>query len=161
MCVGDGSAERMQQWTAVLWELIQATYAPEAYIYRQDLLTRVLPTVVSRVGSVGVTPGQTLSRELQRLRDLGLLTFHGRGCYSYPRPVILLTPDNSSHGEAAVVRVLTELSVVYEREKRFTSLRGTYGGKPGGYLRFDFYIVAPRRAVIEFDGEQHDRAVEW
>lgn len=42
---------------------------------RQELCDAELDMIVSETGSVGITPHQTLSRELQQLRDAGVLEF--------------------------------------------------------------------------------------
>lgn len=42
---------------------------------RQDLTGAELDRIVTETGSVGKTPQQTLSRELQQLRDKGVLEF--------------------------------------------------------------------------------------
>ncbi len=48
---------------------------------RAELLAQELPQIVTETGSQGATPEQTLSRELQALRDAGLLIFAGGGVY--------------------------------------------------------------------------------
>ena len=42
---------------------------------RQALIDSQLDAIVADTGSAGATPHQTLSRELQQLRDIGLLEF--------------------------------------------------------------------------------------
>ena len=49
---------------------------------RQALIDAELPRIVEETGSEGLTPESTLSRELQQLRDRGVLEFvDDRGCY--------------------------------------------------------------------------------
>lgn len=49
---------------------------------RQDLIDAELGWIVSETGSEGATPQMTLSRELQQLRDAGVLEFvDDRGTY--------------------------------------------------------------------------------
>jgi len=49
---------------------------------RQDLIDAELDRIVSETGSEGATPHMTLSRELQQLRDSGVLEFvDDRGTY--------------------------------------------------------------------------------
>jgi putative restriction endonuclease len=48
---------------------------------RQALIDLELERVVTETGSTGVTPQQTLSRELQHLRNVGVLEFLGEGSY--------------------------------------------------------------------------------
>jgi putative restriction endonuclease len=50
---------------------------------RGDFIEGELDNIVADTGSAGVTPHQTLSRELQQLRDLGLLEFVGQGVYRW------------------------------------------------------------------------------
>jgi putative restriction endonuclease len=42
---------------------------------RQDLMDAELNRIISETGSEGATPQMTLSRELQQLRDAGVLEF--------------------------------------------------------------------------------------
>lgn len=49
---------------------------------RQELSDAELNLIVSETGSEGATPHQTLSRELQQLRDAGVIEFvDDRGTY--------------------------------------------------------------------------------
>ncbi len=49
---------------------------------RQALIDAELDRIISETGSEGVTPERTLSRELQQLRDAGVLAFvDDRGTY--------------------------------------------------------------------------------
>jgi putative restriction endonuclease len=49
---------------------------------RQELQDSEMSRIVSETGSEGATPQQTLSRELQQLRDAGVLEFvDDRGTY--------------------------------------------------------------------------------
>ena len=50
---------------------------------RQALIDGEMDAIVVDTGSAGATPWQTLSRELQELRDKGLLEFVGAGIYRY------------------------------------------------------------------------------
>lgn len=49
---------------------------------RQDLIDAELPRIVTETASQGATPEMTLSRELQQLRDRGIVEFvDDRGSY--------------------------------------------------------------------------------
>ena len=48
---------------------------------RQALIESELKQIINETGSVGATPDMTLSRELQQLRDAGVLKFVNRGTY--------------------------------------------------------------------------------
>jgi putative restriction endonuclease len=50
---------------------------------RQALIDSEMPAILAATGSSGATPWQTLSRELQELRDRGRLEFVGTGVYRY------------------------------------------------------------------------------
>jgi len=50
---------------------------------RQALIDGEMDAILATTGSAGATPWQTLSRELQQLRDRGLLEFVGTGVYRY------------------------------------------------------------------------------
>lgn len=53
---------------------------------RQELIEGQLAWIVSETGSEGKTPHQTLSRELQQLRDAGSLAFlDDKGAYRLVR----------------------------------------------------------------------------
>jgi hypothetical protein len=52
---------------------------------RQELIEEELTQVTAEVGSVGVTPAQTMSRVLQELRDEGDITFESPGVYKLIR----------------------------------------------------------------------------
>ena len=48
---------------------------------RKDLLAAIKPLLPSNLGEVSKTPDQTVSRTLQELRDMGILSFEGNGQY--------------------------------------------------------------------------------
>lgn len=50
---------------------------------REALIEAELNSIIAAAGSTGATPYQTLSRELQQLRDSGLLEFAGAGSYRW------------------------------------------------------------------------------
>ncbi len=53
---------------------------------RQELIDGELDTIIGDTGSKGATPDMTLSRELQQLRDAGVLEFiDDRGTYRLMR----------------------------------------------------------------------------
>jgi hypothetical protein len=57
-------------------------------VTRQELIRRELSRIIAETQSEGGTPGQTLSRELQMLRDAGLVEFWGNGSYRLTRTVV-------------------------------------------------------------------------
>lgn len=68
------------KWRKAVWEAVQRR-ARDGYITRSELIEHELDWIVTEVGSKGKTPHQTLSRELQELRDTGVLIFDGEGRY--------------------------------------------------------------------------------
>jgi hypothetical protein len=101
----------------------------------------------------------TLSATLQKLRDYGIIRFHGKGKYELRNSNfyhIIYDDLNGSLGEKLTCIALHTLGITYEREKRFSDL------KYKGYLRFDFYFIHNNiRHAIEFDGALHDTSVEF
>ncbi|WP_442583913.1 AAA family ATPase [Mesorhizobium sp. ASY16-5R] len=54
----------------------------DAHFSRQEMIEEELGDIVTEVGSIGVTPEQTLSRELQELAEAGVISFvDSRGSY--------------------------------------------------------------------------------
>lgn len=68
-------------WKQAVWSAVQRLAAERGAITRQQLIDAELSTIVALVGSAGTTPAQTMSRELQALRDDGVLIFDGNGRY--------------------------------------------------------------------------------
>jgi hypothetical protein len=69
-------------WREAVWQAVQREAArTRGVITRQKLLKNELANMRAATGSVGKTPDQTLSRELQELREAGLLLFDGKGVY--------------------------------------------------------------------------------
>lgn len=54
---------------------------PSGIITLHELTERELPQIIKDTNSRGKTPAQTLQRELQELRDLGVIEFLDRGRY--------------------------------------------------------------------------------
>lgn len=73
-----------RDWSEVVEEAVRrhVTSTGSAEFTRQELSDYELDRIVSETGSEGKTPQQTLSRELQQLRDAGVLEFiDDRGSY--------------------------------------------------------------------------------
>lgn len=64
-------------WTNAVLAAVQreAAKADDFSFTRAALLENQLDQIVADVGSLGKTPEQTMSRELQQLRDAGLIRF--------------------------------------------------------------------------------------
>ena len=69
------------RWRQTVWDAVQRR-ALNGEVTRAELIEFELDRIVAQAGSKGVTPHQTLSRELQELRDSGVLIFDGKGHYS-------------------------------------------------------------------------------
>lgn len=76
-----------RSWTEAVINAVERHVARtgSATFTRQDLVEAELDAIVKAVGSVGQTPHQTLSRELQQLRDAGALEFSATGTYTWLR----------------------------------------------------------------------------
>lgn len=64
-------------WTESVEEAVRRLVAREgdAVFTRQDLIFSELERIVAETGSRGLTPEMTLNRELQEMRDRGVLEF--------------------------------------------------------------------------------------
>lgn len=91
-------------------------------------------------GSTGATPWQTLSRELQQLRDSGLLEFVGQGVYRYA-------------GQPAAASIGGSTKGVF-----VTGTHSIYGDQPKDFYRFPSRnLLAARRVVGEWIVYQEPR----
>jgi putative restriction endonuclease len=73
-----------RDWSEVVEEAVRryVDTTGEASFTRQELIDAELDRIVNETGSEGATPNMTLSRELQQLRDVGVLEFvDDRGTY--------------------------------------------------------------------------------
>ena len=66
-----------RDWSEVVEEAVRrhVDSTGDAVFTRQELIDAELDRIVSETSSEGATPHMTLSRELQQLRDAGLLEF--------------------------------------------------------------------------------------
>lgn len=80
----------MGSWTQAVESAVRRHIAKtgSTIFTRQSLIDAELDAIVSDVGSVGITPHQTLSRELQQLREVGLLEFLDPGTYRWIGPKV-------------------------------------------------------------------------
>ncbi|MCW2395410.1 MULTISPECIES: HNH endonuclease [unclassified Sphingobium] len=78
-------AKVTRSWSEAVAEAVKRHVAAtgSSTFTRQELMDSQLDAIVSDTGSAGATPQQTLSRELQHLRDLRLLDFLGYGIYRW------------------------------------------------------------------------------
>jgi putative restriction endonuclease len=97
---------------------------------RQALIDGEMDAIVAETGSSGATPWQTLSRELQELRDRGLLEFVGVGVYRYAGLPAADAPVGATKGVFV------------------TGSHSTYGDQPKDFYRFPSnYLPAAQRMV--------------
>lgn len=82
---------------------------------RQALMEAELDAIVADTGSAGATPHQTLSRELQALRDAGLLEFVDQGTYRFLAPPQAPMQQGSNKG----VFVIGSHSIYKDEPERF------------------------------------------
>lgn len=119
-------------WTdAVLSAVRRHVYRTGSTIFsRQALIDGEMGSIVAATGSLGSTPWQTLSRELQDLRDRGLLEFVGTGVYRYAGLPAAQSPTSATKG----VFITGDHSV--------------YGDVPKDFYRFPSgYLAAAQRMV--------------
>ena len=66
-----------RDWSEVVEEAVRRHVdgTGDAVFTRQELIDGELDRVTSETGSQGMTPERTLSRELQQMRDAGLIEF--------------------------------------------------------------------------------------
>lgn len=100
-----------------------------------------------------------MSRVLQQLRDYGFIEFISKGKYRLLRKDIefaLWKSKKMSKGEKLVARILDQFGILYKTETIHSDL------KYKGFLRFDFEINRNgRKFVIEVDGIQHERPIDF
>ena len=82
---------------------------------RQALIESELDAIVAETGSAGATPYQTLSRELQQLRDAGAIEFVGQGVYRWLGPQSAVMRQGLSKG----VFVVGSHSIYDDEPERF------------------------------------------
>ncbi len=73
-----------RDWSEVVEEAVrrQVDSTGDPVFTRQELQDSEMNRIISATGSEGAAPQQTLSRELQQLRDAGMLEFvDDRGTY--------------------------------------------------------------------------------
>mgnify|MGYP005839594789 CR=1 FL=1 len=69
-------------WREAVWQAVQREAARTRGVFtRQGLLANELANIRAATGTVGKTPEQTISRELQALRNGGVILFDGKGVY--------------------------------------------------------------------------------
>lgn len=84
-----------QTWKQAVWDAVQRQAGKSGQVTRQQLIDTELANIVAAVGSGGVTPAQTMSRELQALRDDGVLIFDGSGRYRLTSGLTGLTAEEA------------------------------------------------------------------
>lgn len=82
---------------------------------RQSLIDAELDAIVADTGSAGSTPHQTLSRELQQLRDAGIIAFVDQGAYRW----IGSASDQLRQGHNKGVFVVGSHSIYQDEPERF------------------------------------------
>lgn len=127
-------------------------------VRRSDLLSGYLPEMIDETGSVGKTPEQTVSREIQNLRDTGIIAMDpkNKGTYKVIKNLadIDRTKKNASKGEVLMEGILNKFNISYVSQfvdQRIKNIRP---------LPFDFLAkISGKSVLIEFDGEDHYQIV--
>ena len=152
-------------WPKAVYEAILLEADQKTNIFsRKNLIKNQLQNIIKNTQTKGLTPDQTMSHVLQRLRNLGLIKFNNKGIYQLTNRIIsgmFITKNKMSQGEKLVKQILDELinegmEIKYLQEAKHSDL------KYKSYLRFDFEIeYKSRKFVIEVDGIQHDKPIEF
>lgn len=112
-----GSRVANMSWSVAVMDaarrLVARTGSP--LFTRQDLIDSELSAIVAATGSAGATPHQTLSRELQQLRDRGVIQFVGEGTYRWIDGLIEVDQPGYSKG----VFVVGSHSIYEDEPERF------------------------------------------
>lgn len=149
-----------QKWSLAVYQscLAEADMHTKEF-NRKSLLNNHLKTIVNLTNSKAHKPEQSVSAILQELRDYGFIEFISAGKYKMIQKDIDLALFNTkkmSKGEKLVAGILDEFGIQYKHESTHADL------KYRGYLRFDFEInYHNRKFVIEVDGVQHERPVDY
>jgi putative restriction endonuclease len=107
---------------------------------RQALIDAELDAIVADTGSAGATPHQTLSRELQQLRDTGELEFIDQGTYR------LLDPPLVVLGATKGVFLVGSHSIYEDEPERFYRFPTRYLANASKFVGNWIIYQEPRRA---------------
>lgn len=134
----------MQSWTeAVISAVRRHVHRTGSTIFsRQGLIDGEMSEMIAATGSTGATPWQTLSRELQELRDRGLLEFVGQGVYRYAG----LPAAESLSGPTKGVFVTGAHSIYDDVPKDFYRFPATYLAAAQRMVGQWIVYLEPRRA---------------
>lgn len=105
-----------QDWSKTVLDAIlrHISKSGSAIFSRQALIDAELENILLITGSIGATPHQTLSRELQELRDGGLLEFLGGGTYKWTGAI-----GDASVASSKGVFVVSARSMYDDEPERF------------------------------------------
>lgn len=107
---------------------------------RQEFIDAELANIASVVGSVGATPAQTLSRELQSLRDYGLVEFSDAGVYRWIGSV------TQKHPTSAAVLLTGPASRYQDEPDKFYRFGPQWLGQASRAIGEWIVYLEPRRA---------------
>ncbi|HVI97589.1 MAG TPA: HNH endonuclease [Sphingomonas sp.] len=113
-----------------------------AIFTRQALIDSQLDAIVANTGSAGATPHQTLSRELQQLRDAGLLEFLDQGTYRWTGDAL----DSLQNGASKGVFVIGSHSIYQDEPERFYRFPGRWMANASKIVGNWIIYQEPRRA---------------
>lgn len=149
-----------KSWQLAVYQACLAEIDETNFIFtRKILIKNQLDEIKRATNSKGKTPEQSMSRILQEFRNFGFIKFLSNGQYKLTKKdidVALLQSKKMSRGEKLVAQILDDFNIPYIQESTHSDL------KYKGYLRFDFEINhMERKFVIEVDGVQHDRPIDY
>lgn len=116
-----------------------------------------LQRIITETKSRTKYPMRSIDRSFRDLQDLNIIKY-GEGKIEYlvdNHNEKLVYKEKRSNGHLRVIGCLDRLKISYEEEKTFQDLKHI------GYLRLDVYFTfLGRKVAIEYDGNQHQFAVE-
>lgn len=127
-----GQVAVAKSWTdAVLLAIRRHVHHTGSTIFsRQGLIDAEMEAIISSTRSLGATPWQTLSRELQGLRDRGLVEFVNTGVYRYAGMPVADAATGATKGVFV------------------TGTHSIYGDQPKDFYRFPSnYLASAKRMV--------------
>lgn len=155
-------ATTKQTWKESLMDkIIKLTHNIDSRVFTMKDIKKIIPIIVTETQSVGKTPEQTVARELQNVRDMGIIKFHkdNAGTYTVVKNISEIdkhakNKSRQSVGEKLFANVLSKLNVQYIEQFIDNRIRRI------NPLPFDFaFNINGRAILVEIDGADHYQVV--